>query len=435
MKVRKFLKVGLSVLFFAAATKGFALNGMYHIGFGPNAKGVGGAAVAFPQDTLTALSNPANLVSVGSRVDLAVEYLRGTRIGKVRGFASPIFPQIEPNFDVDLSRNKNFFLAEGGIALRFCNDWLAAGILVAPQAGGVLTWNQPDPFYPPEKEDFHLDIMYVSITPTFSAKVFQHDWIGKNFLGLGVDLTPARLKVSGFRALEELGSFLGGTKYPNHVTNKGWDWTFGCAVRVGWLWEFRPWLSLGVSYKTKTFMGSFDRYKGLITPHGRADLPATLYGGISVKPLVQTTIAFDVGRIYNRDVTAFGNPLYDVLNPNPRGASDGAGFDWKSTMVYKVGVAQQIADVFTIRAGYNYGQLPWGDKPQTAASAFFLPTTIRHHLTLGATLDIGAQMINAAFSYGFKHSIRTINDPIVGSGSSEVSTDLITFEIGFSKVW
>ncbi|MCB1115294.1 MAG: outer membrane protein transport protein [Chlamydiia bacterium] len=433
MNTKKWIKTTLSVLALATATKAFALNGMYHIGFGPNAKGVGGAAVAFPQDTLTALANPANLVPVGTRADLAVEYLRGSRTAKIRGST---FPFNDVNIDWDLSRNKNIFLAEAGGSYRFCNDWLAVGLMIAPQAGGVITWSIPDPFYPAGTEPFHLDVMYVSITPTFSAKFFQNDWIGKHYVGVGVDLTPARMKVSGLQGLRDQAGFLGGTSDPKHVTNKGWSWTFGWAVRAGYLWEFRPWLSLGVAYRTKTYMGEFERYKGLISPHGRADLPATLYGGISVKPLVQTTIAFDVGRIYNGDVIAFANPPYDLAKGNNHGASNGAGFGWKSTMVYKVGIAQQIADSFTIRGGYNYGQLPWDqDILGTASGALFLPSTIRHHLTLGATMDLGAQMINAAFTYGFKHTYKNGNDSLLGGGVTAISSDLVTFEIGFSKVW
>lgn len=424
----------IGIIYFLTPPKAFALNGMYHIGFGPNAKGVGGAAVAFPQDTLTALSNPANLVPVGTRLDLAPEYLRGTRTGKVRGSQ---FPFADVNVSWDLSRNKNIVMAEAGFAYRFFEDRLAIGLTISPQSGGVITWSRPDPYYPPGTQPFHIDVMYVAFTPTFAAKIFQNDWIGKHYLGVGVDLTPARLKVSGLQGLRDQAGFLGGTSSPNHVTNKGWDWAFGWAVRVGWLWEFRPWLSGGLSYRTKSYMSKFDRYRGLISPHGEADLPATFYGGVAVKPFVQTTIALDIGRIYNGDVLTFSNPPYMQAKGNDHGASDGAGFGWTSTTVYKIGIAQKLADVFTARAGYNYGQLPWDTRiDDVGLAALFLPSTIRHHLTFGASLELGAQIINAAFMYGFKHSVRgPISVDDLGGGKSEVSTDLITLQIGFSKVW
>ncbi|WP_420421531.1 OmpP1/FadL family transporter [Simkania sp.] len=408
----------------------FGLNGLYRIGYGTPAKGIGGVAAGFPQDTLSAMTNPANLVSVGKRMDMNLEYLRGTRIGKIRGSL------FIPHEDIEISRNKNMMSAEGGLSWTFFDNRFAMGLLIAPQAGGVTTWNKNDPFYPPSDQPFHIDVMYLAITPTFALEFFKHDFLGKHFIGVGVDLTPARLKVSGMQGLQNQGGLLGGTAYPNNVTNKGWDYTFGWAVRVGYLWEFRPWLTGGVAYKSKTWMSSFDSYKGLISPHGRADLPAYLIGGISVKPFRQTTIAFDIGRIYNRSAEAFGNPVFKFSDPKPHGASDGASFEWHSTTVYKVGITQQLADVITLRAGYNYGQLPWDEEVNDAAAgALYLPSTIRHHLTFGATLDFGGQMINAALIYGFKHSIHGPLAPDLGGGKTEVSSDKITLQVGISKVW
>lgn len=420
-----------ALIFFSQSL--FALNGMYQIGFGPLAKGIGGTAAAFPQDTLTALTNPANLVEVGKRVDANLMYFRGTRIGKLRGNAG-IPP--DGSADIDLSRNKNMMAGEAGVSWTFFDERLALGLLIAPQAGGVITWNKSDPTFPFDDEPFHIDIMYLGITPTCAVEFFKNDMLGEHFIGVGVDLTPARLKVAGLQSLQTFGGFLGGTAHPNHVTNNGWDWAFGAAVRVGYLWQFRSWLAGGISYRTKTWMTSFSKYKGAITPHGRADLPAYLIGGLKVKPFLQTTIAFDIGRIYNADTKVFGNALFNPANPNPRGASNGAGFGWTSTTVYKVGIAQQLADAFTLRAGYNYGQLPWQPELLDAvAAALFLPSTTRHHLTLGATLDLGSQMINAGFVYAFKHSIHGPSDPIAGGGTAEVSSDLIVLEVGISKVW
>ncbi|MCP5491075.1 MAG: hypothetical protein H7A42_08220 [Chlamydiales bacterium] len=53
-----------------------------------------------------------------------------------------------------------------------------------------------------------------------------------------------------------------------------------------------------------------------------------------MKPFRQTTIAFDIGRIYNSDVQAFGNAVY-IKHLKPHGSNGGAGFGWNSTTVYK----------------------------------------------------------------------------------------------------
>jgi len=96
----------------------------------------------------------------------------------------------------------------------------------------------------------------------------------------------------------------------------------------------------------------------LVTPHGRADLPATYMGGIAIKPFRATTIACDAGRILNKDVKSLGNPVFDsslVFTPaneaQRRGADNGAGFGWHSRTVYKIGLEQIFADSFSARIG------------------------------------------------------------------------------------
>lgn len=428
--MKKFLF--LSIFLFQQLTL-FALNGPYQLGYGTPSKGIGGAAVAFPQDTLSAMTNPANLVSVGKRVDLNVEYLRSTKISKIRG-SEFLFNNV--NGKTDLSRNKNMMSGEAGGSWTFFEDRFAVGLLIAPQLSNIIKWNKPDPYYVAGTQDVHINLMYLAITPTFALEVFNHDLFGKHTLGVGVDFTPAQMKVEGLQGLTNQAGFLAQTAHPNHVTNKGWDCAFGGAFRVGYLWQIRPWISAGVAYRSKTWMSAFNRYRGLFSPDGKGDLPATLFGGISVKPLSQTTIVFDVGRIYNRDVKMLGNSVFIPEKMNQRGRNNGASFAWNSSTVYKIGITQELLDVITLRVGYNYGQIPWREgESDVALSAQFLPMTTRHHLTCGVTLDMLGQMMSAAFIYGFKHSIRGPNETSLGGGKTEVSTDLIAFQIGISKLW
>ena len=51
----------------------FATNGYAPIGIGQSAKGMGGAGIAYPQDTLAGGINPAGMVHVGNRWDVGAE--------------------------------------------------------------------------------------------------------------------------------------------------------------------------------------------------------------------------------------------------------------------------------------------------------------------------------------------------------------------------
>ncbi|MEW8047083.1 MAG: hypothetical protein AB2805_11380, partial [Candidatus Thiodiazotropha sp.] len=49
-----------------------ATNGYSPTGFGTTNKGMAGAGVAFPQDTIAAATNPAGMVLLGHRTDLGM---------------------------------------------------------------------------------------------------------------------------------------------------------------------------------------------------------------------------------------------------------------------------------------------------------------------------------------------------------------------------
>ena len=50
-----------------------ATNGMFLIGYGTKSRGVGGVAIAMPQDSIAGAVNPATISYVGSRVDAGAD--------------------------------------------------------------------------------------------------------------------------------------------------------------------------------------------------------------------------------------------------------------------------------------------------------------------------------------------------------------------------
>ena len=68
---RKFTRVGTASAAVAllAATPALATDGYFLNGVGAKAKGMGGVAIALPQDTLSIVSNPAAGTFIGHRLD------------------------------------------------------------------------------------------------------------------------------------------------------------------------------------------------------------------------------------------------------------------------------------------------------------------------------------------------------------------------------
>ena len=68
--------MGLTAL---AATAAHATDGYFDYGYGVQAKGVGGAAVAFPQDALAIAANPAGIAFLENRLDFGLTYFQPDR--------------------------------------------------------------------------------------------------------------------------------------------------------------------------------------------------------------------------------------------------------------------------------------------------------------------------------------------------------------------
>jgi len=61
------------------ATSAFATNGMFSHGYGTQSKGMGGTGVAYGTDSMIAATNPANMITVGNRLDVGLAFFSPRR--------------------------------------------------------------------------------------------------------------------------------------------------------------------------------------------------------------------------------------------------------------------------------------------------------------------------------------------------------------------
>src|SRR5512147_1331242 len=91
-----------------APVPAFATLGYFAHGYGLKAKGMGGVGIALPQETLSAVSNPANLAFVGNRLDLELEWFRPIRDAEITGNGLPAPFNLNGSFSG--SGRKNFLI-------------------------------------------------------------------------------------------------------------------------------------------------------------------------------------------------------------------------------------------------------------------------------------------------------------------------------------
>jgi long-subunit fatty acid transport protein len=61
-------------------------------------------------------------------------------------------------------------------------------------------------------------------------------------------------------------------------------------------------------------------------------------------------------------------------------------FGWRNVWTVKAGIQEQMTDKLTVRAGYNYSQMPL--RGEVVISATGAPATFQHHITGGVGMQI-----------------------------------------------
>jgi long-chain fatty acid transport protein len=404
----------------------WATNGSFSHGVGQKAQGMGGAGIAFPQDSLAAGINPAGMARVGSRLDVGLTLFRPVRDAEHEG---SVFEGMNGKFDGN--DTKLFLIPEFGYN-KVINERTSLGVSVFGNGGmntdyddGIRLFNGSS--YPIRTG---MNLMQLFIVPTLAWKLNDN-----HSFGIGLNLVAQALEVKGVTAFDSpLFS-----KYPGKVTNNDTDYSYGAGLRVGWLGKINEWLSLGATYQSRTHMSDFDDYKGMLAEGGSFDVPENYGVGIALAFTPEFTVALDVVQINFSDIDSMGNGG-PITNPawNPLGSSKGAGFGWDDQTVYKLGLAYQLNPRWMLRAGYNHGDAPI-DKKETLFN-ILAPATVEDHVTLGATWTIDKESeLTFHYMHAFENEIKgkgstpSIGHPSFNLGEANIKMYQDSFGIGYSR--
>lgn len=372
--------IGLILSF---AGQAYAENGTFLTGYGVKSAGMGGVAVALPQDSMVAVVNPAGMARVGTRYDIGSQFLfvhekatipassvglsdsQGAGLGFPHTLNSnhviATIPEMGINYQWDPKTTVGLSIWGAGLSMSYANPWLpnaiGTGVLNGtknPKLG--LTFLQVQP-----------TIAY-QLTPTFSV-------------GVSPILSTLQLKIDHI---------------PN-VPNSGKQKAYGTGGRVGFLWDVTEQAKLGFSYATKVRYGKLDGYKDtvLMPSDGRMNMPEQFDVGVSYRITPLMTVGLDYNR-YNWASTAFGS-VYGYRNQD----------------VLKMGVSYQIADNWTLRSGYTYSKR--NTSSAEVVNNILLPAVLQQGATVGVSykIDEDSQIsMSAEYDWGE-------NKKYTGSGVSK----------------
>lgn len=399
----------------------FATLGYFAHGYGLKAKGMGGVGIALPQETLSAVSNPANLAFVGNRLDLELEWFRPVRDVEITGNGLPAPFNLNGSFS---GSGRNDFLIPGFGYSRMLRPNLAIGLLVYGNGGMNTTFNQ-NPFAPfGGSNPGGVDYLQLFVAPTIAWKPNEN-----HSIGVSLNFVYHQFGASG---LEPFTAF---SQTPARVTNLGRDDATGWGIRVGWTGRISPTLTLGAMYQPKTNMRKLDDYQGLFRDQGDLDIPATYGAGFAWKATPRLTLAGDVQQIDYAKVSAIGTtPDCLFAGLCQLGASNGPGFGWRNMTSYKLGASYEVSKALTVRAGYATGKQPIPNQ-YTLLNTIF-PAVMQDHLTLGATWNFGNTELTAGYMHAFRRKVNGSGSiPAVPFGGGEANLRMRQDALGVAFGW
>jgi long-chain fatty acid transport protein len=395
-----------------------ATNGYSPTGFGTTNKGLAGAGVAFPQDSLAAATNPAGTAHIGDRLDVGLALFIPDRGFKANDNADPPpQPSIDPGtYDSD---NDWFLIPTFGWSHQL-DEHSAVGVSIGGNGGmnteyDTAVWQN----FGAGSEPTGVDLAQVFLGVSYARRLNE-----RHTLGIMPIVAVQRFKAEGLEAFDNPVF----STSPGKVTNNGYDYSWGYGLRVGWLGQLTDRLTIGVSAQTRLEMERFDKYAGLFAEQGDFDTPPTVAAGLAFKATPDITLVFDWQRIFYGEVDSISNPNDQFLQ---LGADDGLGFGWEDINIYKLGVQWQQSPQWTWRVGLSHADQLF-DNGQALLNVL-APATVRTHASLGFSYRMSDRYeLNLAYTHAFNEKIRGSNPSFTGSQTGFLEMDQDELEVSLS---
>jgi long-chain fatty acid transport protein len=394
----------------------FATDGYFSHGYGTAQKAMGGAGVALWFGPMDVATNPAATVFSGPGLDFGVAAFTPDRKYEVTGN-----PSGYPN---------TFGLAPGEVSSDspwFANPHAALALKAGKSAmfglamygnGGMNTDYNTKTF---GNAPTGVNLIQMFFAPSYAVKLGE-----KHAVGASILLGYQRFEAKGLQAFSAFSSS------PSTLSNNSVSGSLGYGVRVGYLGQLTPYLSVGASYQSRMKMGAFDGYSGLFAEKGGFDMPSNWVVGLAVKPTKRVALALDVQQIRYSEVKAIGNPMLPNLMTAALGTDNGAGFGWKDVTTVKTGVQYAGPAGYTLRAGYSFGKQP---VPESEVLFNILaPGVVEHHVTFGMSKDLTAKgALNLAVMKALSKSV-TGSNPLEVPGRQQIKLTMSEweFELGYT---
>jgi long-chain fatty acid transport protein len=418
MKLNKLL---LALAASGIATSAFATNGYFATGVGVKAKAMGGASIAFAEDGFGAAANPANLVQVKDGYSVGVSAFAPDRSGTTTAALSTGSGGATPAATYAGNEAADAFMIPEFAYNKTLNDKMNWGVVVYGNGGMNVDYGRQ--IYAAGGANTTTNLEQLFIAPSLAYKVNDQHTVAAS-----LNIVYQTLKITGVSNFAAFATGavngVGGANPGDH----GVDESTGVGVKLGWTGKLTDGVTAGAFYQPTTSMSKFSAYKDLLAQAGGFDIPETYGVGVAIKANPKTTVALDVTQINYSGIKSLANPNSGTPANTTLGAEDGKGFGWSDMTVYKLGVAHQMDDKTTIRAGWNYGKQPIS-KGQLDFN-LLAPAVVEHHVSAGLTRALDKDS-SVSLHAMYAPKVTLTGSSADGAGTGSVSMlEMSQYEIG-----
>ena len=378
--------------------------------------GMGGACMAYPLDSGVMAYNPAGIATLCNRLDagLYTIYNDGST-------------ETEENLIPAVNRKDHNHFAWGfspevGMVYHL-RPTIALGFLVYNEKSLQVSYKNSFPLL--GTSPVGLEYLLEILAPTAAATFFDH-----HSFSVTLNYMVQRFRLKG---IENFDNALYSNS-PGFVTNKGYNYSNGVAVTLGYLGGFfNDKVRLGFSWRSKGRMTKFSDYKGFVAQRGTFDIPEVFRGGISVTPFCALTLGFDYQLIRYEQIPALNNG-FDLFSSNLLGSNRGTGFGWTNQQFYRVGVNYDFSKEFSLRVGFRHADENFKGS-NVATNVLTLDTTV-DFLTSGFTWLFSENTeVNGCFAYGLN---KKANGPLpyaLGGGHVTLEQQSFVLALGIGRYY
>lgn len=401
------LRILLGLAGIASTPLAFATNGYFTHGYGVQAQGTAGTAIALPQDTLAIANNPAGINSLGQRVDIGATLFNPDRSASITSNAAGANGQYDGN------SKEYFVIPEFGYIQPLAHD-VTVGLALYGN-GGMNTNYKKNPY----AAFGNSGSAGVNLAQIFLSPAVAWQFTEGQSIGVSANLLYQRFSATGIQG------FAGFSENGKALSDQGNDSSTGIGARVGWSGQLGDKVTLGATWASKINATRFKKYEGLFAGQGDFDVPENYGIGIAYRPVPQLALSADVQRIEYGDIKSVANPfsVQSLGAGNIFGSSNGVGFDWDSINVFKLGAVYQYSPALTLRAGYSHS-----DQPVPASQTLLnvlAPGIIQDHASIGASWQVDQHsQLSVAYTHGFTNKVSGKNSIPANFGGGEADLEM-----------